>query len=181
MTREEALELVQQHLKNKNLVKHVLAVEAIMRALARHFHEDEMAWSLCGLLHDLDYDETKDKPAEHTLVTEKILTGKGIAPPIIHAIKCHNHQAEPQSLIDKAIYAADPISGFIVAAALMHPEKKLAPLNVEFIKRRFGEKRFAAGASREQMASCETFGLPLDEFIEISLQAMQNEHEALGL
>ncbi len=181
MTREDALELVQQHLKNKNLVKHVLAVEAIMRALARHFHEDEMAWSLCGLLHDLDYDETKDKPDEHTLITEKILTGKGIELPIIHAIKCHNHQAEPQRLMDNALYAADPISGFIVAAALMHPEKKLAPLNVEFIKRRFGEKRFAAGASREQMASCEAFGLPLDEFIEISLKAMQNEHEALGL
>lgn len=181
MTREEALELVNQHLKNKNLVKHVLAVEAIMRALARHFQQEEQAWSLCGLLHDLDYETTKDKPDEHTLITEKILIGKGINSQIIHAIKCHNHQAEPQSLMDKAIYAADPISGFIVAAALMHPDKKLAPLDVEFIKRRFGEKRFAAGASREQMATCESFGLKLDEFIGISLKAMQAEHAALGL
>lgn len=181
MTREEALELVQQHLKNKNLVKHVLAVEAIMRALAHHFHEDEAAWSLCGLLHDLDYDETKDKPDQHTLITEKILIEKGIESQIIHAIKCHNHCAEPQSLMDKAIYAADPISGFIVAAALMHPDKKLAPLDVDFIKRRFGEKRFAAGANRKQMASCEAFGLTLDEFITISLKAMQGEHEVLGL
>jgi len=181
LTREEALELVNLHLKNKNLVKHVLAVEAIMRALARHFHEDEHAWSLCGLLHDLDYEQTKDKPDQHTLITEKILIEKGIEPPIIHAIKCHNHHAEPQSLMDQAIYAADPISGFIVAAALMHPEKKLAPLDIEFIKRRFGEKRFAAGASREQMASCETFGMTLDEFIDISLRAMQAEHQALGL
>lgn len=181
MTREEAFMLVTKHMKNKNLIKHVLAVEAIMRALARHFGENEAEWALCGLLHDLDYDQTKDTPEEHSLLTEKILQDTGVDASIIHAIKCHNDKAEKTDLMDWAVYAADPVSGFIVAAALMHPDKKLAPLDLDFLKRRFKEKRFAAGASRKQMQSCEKLGLTVDEFLLIALAAMQAEHQALGL
>jgi len=181
MTRQEAHDLVKKYMKNKNLVKHALAVEVIMIWLARRLGGDAAEWGLCGLLHDLDYDQTKDTPDEHTVITSRLLSEKGIDTHIIHAIKCHNDLAEKQSMMDWAIYAADPVSGFIVAAALMHPEKKLAPLNLEFIKRRFKEKRFAAGANREQIALCRELGLSLDEFLTISLAAMQSIHQDLGL
>jgi putative nucleotidyltransferase with HDIG domain len=181
MDRAAAFELVLKHMKNEYLIKHALAVEDIMRALARHFGEDAAKWALCGLLHDLDYDKTKDQPEKHGLLTAEILASEGVADDIIHAIKCHNKQAQMESLMDKAIYAADPVSGFIVAAALMHPQKKLAPVDLTFLNKRFKEKRFAAGASREQMASCGEFGLSLDDFLSIALKAMQDDHAALGL
>jgi len=181
MDRATAYALVLKHMQNNYLIKHALAVEDIMRALAHHFSEDESKWALCGLLHDLDYDQTKDQPEKHGILTAEILTREGLSEDIIHAIKCHNKQAEMVSLMDRAIYAADPVSGFIVAAALMHPEKKLAPVDLAFLNKRFKEKRFAAGANREQMASCSDFGLSLDEFLTIALKAMQDDHVALGL
>ena len=181
MTREEAYELAKSRLKNRNLFKHVLAVEAVMRALARHFGEDEERWGLAGLLHDLDYEETKDDPERHTLVTAELLQNYDVDEEIVHAIKAHNNRVPRESLMDKAIYAADPVTGLIVAAALMHPSKKLAGIDVPFILRRFKEKRFAAGANREQIRSCEEIGLSLEEFLEIALKAMQGISEDLGL
>ena len=181
MDRDTAYELVLKHMKNKNLIKHALAVEDIMRVLARHLNEDENKWALCGLLHDLDYDKTKDQPDRHALMTAEILKNEGVDEDVIHAIKCHNEKAEMQNLMDKAIYAADPVSGFIVAATLMHPEKKIVLVDLIFLKKRFREKRFAAGANRGQMASCGKIGLSLDEFLSLSLKAMQDDHDALGL
>lgn len=181
MERTEALELVKKYLKNQNLIKHVLAVEAIMRGLAQQQGEDPEQWGLCGLLHDLDYDETKDQPERHTHVTAEILAQYQVTESIIYAIKCHNHQAEIKSTLDQALYVADPVSGFIVAAALMHPDKKLAALDVAFLNNRFKEKRFAAGANRMQMGECDKLGLSLDNFLELALKAMQQEHQVLGL
>ena len=181
MTREEAYELAKSRLKNRNLFKHVLAVEAVMRALARHFGEDEERWGLAGLLHDLDYEETKDDPERHTLVTAELLQNYDVDEEIVHAIKAHNNRVPRESLMDKAIYAADPVTGLVVAAALMHPSKKLAGIDVPFILRRFKEKRFAAGANREQIRSCEEIGLSLEEFLDIALRAMQGISEDLGL
>ena len=181
MTREEAYELAKSRLKNRNLFKHVLAVEAVMRALARHFGEDEERWGLAGLLHDLDYEETKDDPERHTLVTAELLQNYDVDEEIVHAIKAHNNRVPRESLMDRAIYAADPVTGLIVAAALMHPSKKLAGIDVPFVLRRFKEKRFAAGANREQIRSCEEIGLSLEEFLDIALRAMQGLSEDLGL
>ena len=181
MTREEAYELAKSRLKNRNLFKHVLAVEAVMRALARHFGEDEERWGLAGLLHDLDYEETKDDPERHTLVTAELLQNYDADEEIVHAIKAHNNRVPRESLMDKAIYAADPVTGLIVAAALMHPSKKLAGIDVPFVLRRFKEKRFAAGANREQIRSCEEIGLSPEEFLDIALRAMQGISEDLGL
>ena len=181
MTREEAYELAKSRLKNRNLFKHVLAVEAVMRALARHFGEDEERWGLAGLLHDLDYEETKDDPERHTLVTAELLQNYDVDEEIVHAIKAHNNRVPRESLMDKAIYAADPVTGLIVAAALMHPSKRLAGIDVPFVLRRFKEKRFAAGANREQIRSCEEIGLSLEEFLDIALRAMQGISEDLGL
>lgn len=182
MTRQEAYELAKSRFTNVNLFKHVLAVEAVMRALARHFGEDEEKWGLAGLLHDLDYEETKETPERHTLVTEALLRERGFDDEeVIHAIKAHNDRVPRKSRMDKAIYATDPTTGLIVAAALMHPTKKLAGIDVPFILRRFKEKRFAAGANRDQIRSCEELGLTLEEFLDIALRAMQGISDELGL
>ncbi len=181
MDRERALELLKEHVKTKNLIKHCLAVEAIMRALARHFGEDEEKWGLAGLIHDLDYEYTKNDPDRHCLVTMELLENEDVPEDIKNAILAHCGKKERETLMEKAIYAADPTSGFIVAAALIRPEKKLEVLDVDFLKRRFKEKAFAKGASREKMRSCEDFGMSLDEFFGISLEAMKGISKELGL
>ncbi|ABS60578.1 HD domain-containing protein [Fervidobacterium nodosum] len=180
MTRQEALELLKQHVSNKNLVNHCIACEAIMKRLAKHFGEDEEVWGLAGLLHDLDYDYTKDKPEEHGYKSVEIL-GNSVSEEIKNAILAHCEKKTPETLMEKALYAVDPTSGFIVAAALIKPEKKLAVVDVEFLKNRFKEKGFARGANREQMKSCENIGLSLKEFYSLSLEAMKSIAEEIGL
>jgi uncharacterized protein len=181
MTRDQAFVLAQERVRNKNLFKHVLAVEAVMAELARHLAQPELSWRLAGLLHDLDYEETAAAPEQHTLITEKLLAGYGIDDEIVHAIKCHNNLAPRESLMDKALYASDPSTGLVVASALMHPDKKLAPVTVDFILRRFKEKGFAKGANREQIMTCQDLDLDLPEFIGHVLRAMQEIHDELGL
>ena len=180
MTRDEALELVKSHIKTKNLIKHSLAVEASMRHLAKKFGEDEDLWALTGLLHDLDYDYTKDNFNEHGFKTCEIL-GDKVDERIIYAIKAHPGWVPRKSKLDIALYAVDPLTGLIIAACLMHPSKKLESLDADFVMRRFKEKRFAAGCKREQILECEKLGISLREFIEITLKAMQEIHDLLGL
>ncbi|MCX7654191.1 MAG: HD domain-containing protein [Fervidobacterium sp.] len=180
LKREEALELLKKHVSNKNLVNHCLACEAIMRRLAKHFGEDEETWGLTGLLHDLDYDYTKDKPEEHGYKTVEIL-GDLVTEDIKNAILAHCEKKIPETLMEKALYAVDPTSGFIVAAALIRPEKKLEFIDVEFLKNRFKEKGFAKGANRQQMMSCENIGLSLEEFYSLSLEAMKEIAKDIGL
>uniref|UniRef100_A0A7V4CLB2 HD domain-containing protein n=1 Tax=Fervidobacterium pennivorans TaxID=93466 RepID=A0A7V4CLB2_FERPE len=180
MKREEALELLKTHLSNKNLINHCLACEAIMRRLARHFGQDEETWGLAGLLHDLDYDYTKDKPEEHGLRSVEIL-GDSVSQEIKDAILAHCEKKVPETLMEKALYAVDPTSGFIVAAALIRPEKKLAFVDVPFLLNRFKEKGFAKGANRDQMKSCENIGLTLEEFYSLALEAMKEISEQIGL
>lgn len=181
MTRDEAYSLVKPRFSNKNLFKHVLAVEAVMRQLAVHFNQNVETWGLAGLLHDMDYEETADTPETHTLVTEAILQDYEVSQDIIHAIKCHNDKAERRTLMDQALYAADPVTGLIVAATLMHPDKKLQSVTSEFVLHRFKEKSFARGANRDQIRTCQEFGLSLEEFITIALTGMQKIHHDLGL
>jgi len=181
MTREEALQLVESKVKNKNLVKHMLAVEACMRKLAKKFSKDEDSWGVAGLLHDLDYDQTKDDFSQHGLVAASVLEGEDVLPEVIDAIKAHPGHCPRETLMAKALYAVDPLSGLIIAAALMHPEKKLASLNPQFVLNRFKEKHFARGAKREQIKACAECGISLEEFVELCLKAMQEIDNALGL
>ena len=181
MTRDEALSLVESYLKNRNLIKHSLAVEAVMRALAERLGEDVELWGLAGLLHDLDYDETCKDMERHGYRTVEMLRGKGLPEELLHAILAHPGHVERKTLMDKALYCADPVTGFIVAAALVHPEKRLEPLDVPFLLRRFKEKHFARGASRSQIASCQELGLGLEEFLGLSLEAMKAISKELGL
>ncbi|MCX7922143.1 MAG: HDIG domain-containing protein [Clostridia bacterium] len=183
MERRHALEELKLRLTNKNLIKHSLAVEAIMKALAEHFKEDADKWGLAGLLHDIDYDKTANDPAEHSILGAEILEGLGIDEEIVYAVKSHNdyHGIPRNRRIDKALYSADPVSGLITAAALILPSKKLSEVTVEFIMKRINEKGFARGANRSQIKACEDFGLSLEEFISISLSAMQSISDDLGL
>ena len=181
MTREEAIRAVKENCGNRNLVKHMLATEAVMVGLADRLGEDRELWGLAGLLHDLDYEETAEDPDRHGLVSADMLGEMGICEEIIHAVKAHNEHVTRDSTMDKALYASDPVTGLIVAAALMHPDKTLAGLDVEFVMRRFGEKRFAAGASREQIAACSELGLTLEEFLDVAIRSMQGISGDLGL
>lgn len=183
MDRNEAWEFLRKHLSAPNLLKHSLACEAIMRSLASLFHEDEEEWALVGLLHDLDYEETKDDPAQHGLLGARYLEEAGFPPRVVSAVRSHNEMTgfSPKEQIEVALFAVDPVSGFIVACALVHREKKLEKLDVPFLLSRFKEKSFARGASREQMKTCLRLGLSLEEFLDISLLAMKGIAQELGL
>ena len=181
MTRDEALAAVKENCGNKNLLKHMLATEAVMVGLSEKLGEDTDLWALAGLLHDLDYEQTADDPDRHGLVSADMLSEMGICEEIIHAVKAHNEHVERDSTMDRALYASDPVTGLIVASALMHPDKKLAGLDVEFIMRRFKEKRFAAGADRDQISACSELGLTLEEFLDVALRSMQGISDELGL
>ena len=183
MTRGEALNLVQEKIKTPNLIKHCLAVEAVMRELAKYFGEDTEKWGLAGLLHDIDYEETKTSPEKHSLIGAEILVEKGIEAEIIDAIKAHNvfHNLPRETKMAKALFCSDPITGLIVAAALVMPNKKIAEVTADNVLNRYKEKGFAKGANREHIAACSELELTLEKFAEISLQATQNISQELGL
>lgn len=181
MTRDRAHQLVLEKIGHNNLLKHILAVEAGMRRLAEHLGEDVEFWGLTGLLHDLDYHETKDDEKAHTYITEQWLQEYDLPAEMIYAIHAHPGHVPCKSRLDWALYATDPATGFIVACALMHPEKKLSSIDADFMLRRFDEKRFAAGASRENMAACSQLGLELREFLLLVHGGMMTIRGDLGL
>lgn len=181
MDRDKALELVKAHLKNKNLVKHCLAVEACMRAMARRFGQDEERWGLAGILHDLDYEITEKSPELHTTETVKILEENGVDQDIIRAVRAHCGQVQCQNEMEWSIFSIDPLTGLIIAATLMHPSKKLKEVDLSFVKRRYKEKSFARGARRDDIEQIKNVGIDLDEFIGICLEAMQGIDRDLGL
>lgn len=180
MTREEALVLLKQNLRNRNLQKHCLAVEAAMAHFAQNFGEDEEMWALAGLLHDLDYETTVENFERHGKDSVEMLKDKGLDEKILYAIEAHPGHVERISNMDKVLYAVDSLTGLIIAATLMHPDKKISSLDTKFVMRRFKEKRFAAGANREQIKSCEEFGMSLEDFIDHTLQAMAGIEKELG-
>ncbi len=193
MTRAKALDLVKQHVKNENSIKHMLATEAIMRALARHFgasaqlsaSENEEMWGLAGLLHDMDMEivDWKTEPHKQGAVGAEMLEKIGVDKTITNAIRAHNEATGKtrDNLIEKAIYAADCLTGLIVASTLVLPTKKIGDLTTENVLNRFKEKSFAKGARREAIASCSEINLSLEQFAKIGLEAMQSIAQDLGL
>ena len=182
MNRSEALAAVKDKIANQNLVKHMLATEAVMRALAERFGQDVEEWGLAGLLHDIDLDECKGDMTVHGRMSAEMARSAGVSEAVCHAILCHGMLGEPcKTLMDKALFCADPVTGLITAGALIRPEKKLSVVEARSILKRFKEKSFAAGANREQIAKCADIGLSLEEFIGLSLKAMQDISDDLGL
>lgn len=188
MTRDQAMELLETHLSSEMLVRHSLATEAIMRSLARKLGRDEDLWGLAGLLHDLDFETTQDDPASHGRRTESILLEIASTHPFpeegVRAILGHN--AEGLGLarteeFEKALTAAETITGLIVATALVYPDKKLEPVKVKSITKRMKEKAFARNVNREHIRLCEDIGIPLPDFAALSLDAMKEIAGPLGL
>ncbi|MDD4206365.1 MAG: HDIG domain-containing protein [Mesotoga sp.] len=175
------MKLIMDNMHSKNLIKHVLATEAVMKALAKDLGQDEEVWAMAGLLHDLDYEFTKDNFEEHGNKTVEMLENKDLPEDIKDAILAHCEKKERGKLIEKAIYAADPVTGFIVAAVLIRKGSKLSDIDVDFLLNRYKEKSFARGANRDQMASCAGIGMTLEDFLSLSLKAMQEISEDLGL
>ncbi len=189
MTRDEAYKILRSLVKNENLIKHHLACEVAMRALYERLNPNQESaeednWGLVGLLHDADYELCKDFPSRHTLVLEEKI-GDKLPEEVMYAIKSHNwknNHVEPKSFIDWSIYCSDELTGLIIAAALVHPDKKLTSLDTDFIMKRFNEPSFAKGANRQQIGECdEKLGIPLTEFIQIVLSAMKSISPQLGL
>jgi len=179
--------LLAEHIQNQNLIRHNLAAGALMRALARRLGEEQSAdiWELTGLLHDLDWEKTQNDIASHTKVTAKILEKESFPREVIEAISRHNHRAgnpPPETLMEKALFYSEEITGLIVAAALVRPDKKLSGVTAESAMKRLEEKSFARGVDRDILRQVpEKLGIPLQELSSIALSAMQEIHEELGL
>jgi len=183
MNRQEAFTLLKEYTKNENLIKHMLAVEAGMRAYARKYNGDEEKWGIVGLLHDFDY-EMHPTAEEHPIKGSVILKERNYPEDVIYAILSHaDHTGvERKSPMDKALYAVDELAGFITAVALVRPTKKIADVEVNSVKKKLKDKSFAAKVSREDIErGVQDLGVPLDEHIETILKAMQGIAGDLGL
>ncbi|MCK4555734.1 MAG: HDIG domain-containing protein [Candidatus Aenigmarchaeota archaeon] len=184
MNRAESEELVKQHVKGDFLFNHMLATEAIMRASAKELGEDEELWGLCGLLHDIDYEKTKDNPVEHGVVAQEILKDADVPEEVLRAILSHNYMnpdaPERASKMDHILVAADAMTGLIIACAMVK-EKKLSNVTDKTVKKAFKKKGFAAGSKRDMIMECEAAGIPYEKFVEISVEAMKGISERLGL
>lgn len=183
MDRNDALKAIHERVKNENLIRHMLATEAIMRALAVRFNGDVDEWGMAGLLHDIDVELVNSDMKEHSKAGADLVRKLGASEAVAQAILTHNeaHGIPVKSDMDKALFCADPLTGLITAAALIRPEKKLAVVEAKSVRKRFKEKSFAAGANRENIAKCTDLGLDLDEFIDLGLKAMQGVATELGL
>jgi putative nucleotidyltransferase with HDIG domain len=166
------------------LFKHSLAVEAIMKKLALVLKQPEEVWAIAGLLHDLDYLETKNKPSEHGLVSEKILSKIGVHPEIVYAVKAHNylHELSLHTLLAKALYSVEELAGLITACALVQPNKSLHEVTLQSLQKKFKQAAFASGVNRAIIKKSEDFlNLKLANIMEISLQAMTEISKDLDL
>jgi len=180
--RETILESVYENVRDRNMIKHMLATEAIMRALARRLGEDEEEWGLTGLVHDIDVELVKHDMSTHSRLGADIAEELGASDAVTHAVLCHNeaHDVARETRLDKALFCADPLSGLITAAALIRPDK-LNGLTTRSVMKRFREKSFAAGVNRDQVALCSEIGLELEEFVALGIDAMQGIASDLDL
>jgi len=183
ITRNEAIGMLEENIRSVNMRNHCYASEAVMRALARRLGKDEEEWGLAGLLHDIDVEITHTDPYTHGPYASKLLGGK-VSPEALDAIVMHNETATGRERFNEfqyALAAGETITGLITATALVYPDKKVASVKVKSITKRMKEKAFAASVRREVILECEKIGLPLDEFAEISLKAMQEIGDVIGL
>jgi putative nucleotidyltransferase with HDIG domain len=180
--REEILDSIHGNVQDKNMIRHMLATEAIMRALAKKLGGDEKEWGITGLIHDIDIELVEGDMSSHSKLGADIAQELGATEAMAHAILCHNeaHGVPRETKLDKALFCADPLSGLITAAALVRPDR-LSGLTTKSVMKRLREKSFAAGVNREQVAQCQEIGLELEEFIGLGIEAMKGIASELGL
>lgn len=185
MERERAFGLIKQYIKNENMIKHCIASEAVLRAIASELKEDENRWGLAGLLHDIDIEITDANLDIHTKEAVKILKNEGLDEEIIEAIRLHNETAYPKekrsTKLQHALAAGETITGLIIATALVYPEKRLESVKLKSVTKRMKEKAFARSVNRDVINECEKIGLDINRFADIALKAMQGISQQLGL
>ena len=183
ITREEAVRMLEENIASESMRRHCYASEAVMRALARRLGRGEEEWGIAGLLHDIDVEITHADPLTHGPYAARLLDGK-VTPGALDAIVMHNEMAtgkERTTEFQHALAAGETITGLITATALVYPDKKVASVKVKSITKRMKEKAFAASVKRENILECEKIGIPIDEFAELSLRAMQEVSNLVGL
>jgi len=183
ISREEAIQLLDENIQADNMRKHCLASEAVLRAVAKRLGENEDEYGLAGLLHDIDVEITSADPLTHGPYAEKLLKGK-VSDAMLDAIVMHNEMAtglERTSTFQHALAAGETITGLITATTLVYPDKKIASIKTKSVTKRMKEKAFAASVKRENILECEAIGIPIQEFAELSINAMREISDDLGL
>lgn len=189
ITIKQARELVNRFINNPITKLHLRETEILMRALAKKFNEDEEKWGIIGLLHDIDWDLTKNNSTEHCIKCQEILKEAGASDFLIETVISHGYSNEMISrlkekqrttTIQYCLVAAETLTGLIIASTLMTPDKKLASLSMKSLKKRFKTKKFSERCNRELILECEKAGIPLDEFLQIGLTSLQNIADELG-
>lgn len=183
LLREDAWKLLTEYNETAALLKHALAVETVMRHFARLEDEDAEVWGVAGLLHDLDYEKYPD---QHCKKAEEIMRERGIDELYIRAMNAHGYEictdVRPESRLEKVLYTVDELTGLINAACLMRPSKSVLDIEVKSVKKKFKDKRFAAGVNREViLKGCEMLGMTLDEVIGETIEGMRENAEEIGL
>lgn len=185
ISREQLMELMQKHVTSDHLWKHSLATEAVIRKMAERLGEDAETWGLVGLAHDIDFDETKDEPARHTIVGAEILLSNGVAEKYVKAVTSHNEAIPgwtPRSTaLEHGLASSEAITGLVVATALVMPDKKLASVKPKSVKKRMGQTAFARNVDRNAIMECEQIGVPIEDFCALAVEAMQGISDKLGL
>jgi len=182
-TQEEALELLKKYNKGEGLIKHALAVEAVMRYCARKRGEDEEKWGVIGLVHDLDYEQF---PEQHCQKSEEILRSEGWPEEYIRAVMSHGWglrtDVEPRSELEKVLYAVDELTGLVVATALVRPSRSVMDMKVKSVKKKWKDKAFAAGVNRSVIEKgAEMLGVEVDELIDDVISGMREVSGKIGL
>lgn len=182
MTRDEAFALVEKYSEKETTVRHLVSVEGVMRSLAGHFGEDGERWGIAGLFHDLDQDQTHDFPERHARTTVEWLRAEGFEDEqILNAVMAHMYEEHQTDLMSKAIVHADGVAGLLVACALVRPEKAVG-MKVSSVRKKLKEKSFAPGVERDKISGVEeSIGIPLDEFLDLSIRGLQQVAPAIGL
>lgn len=187
---EQANGLLDKHIQDPIVKLHCVESEAIMRDLAKHFNEPEEEWGIIGLLHDIDWDLTKNDPTEHCIKAQDLLREAGATDFLIESVvsHCYGHDLVPKlkefkrsTKVQYCLVAAETLTGLIIASALIMPERKLRTLSLESLKKKFNNLKFAAKCNRELIKECELAGIALDDFLALGLKSLQNISDKLGL
>jgi uncharacterized protein len=183
ISREEAVKLLNENINSENMLKHCFASEAVLRGIAKKLGRNEEEYGIAGLLHDIDVEITNADPYTHGPYAEKLLKGK-VTDEMLDAIVMHNEMAtgkERSTEFQHALAAGETITGLITATTLIYPDKKIASVKPNSVTKRMKQKAFAASVKRENILECEKIGIPLEEFVEISIRSMSEISEVLGL
>ena len=190
ITYQQAQDLVKQYITEPITKLHLRETEVFMRELAKKFNESEEKWGIIGLLHDIDWDLTKNNSSEHCIRMQEILKEAGASDFLIETIISHGYNSDfipklkekqRSTKIQYCLAAAETLTGIIIAAALVQPDKKLKSVSLDSLKKKFKNKSFAAKCNREIVLECEKAGIPLDEFLQVGLTSLQSIAEEIGL